>query len=196
MKRGARLAWTSTRMWAVIGGITAIVFLAGVAQAENAWIKGEVRLNLRTGPGNQFRIISGMTTGDAVTVIERGSGWTKIRKQDDGQLGWIPEGYLQPKPPPTVAVAMLEDQVSELTSKLEATTSEAAALRTNNEELAGRDGDQRTEIEQLTLEVMELSAGARWPEWITGASILLVGMLVGAILHRNSTRRPSSRIRI
>lgn len=196
MRRAARLSRTRTQVRAVIAGLALVVPLVGVAQAENAWIKGEIRLNLRTGPGNQFRIISGMSTGDPVTVVERGNGWTKVRKKDDGKMGWIPEGYLQPKPPPTVAVSMLESQVAELTAQLESTTGEASSLRSNNEELAGRDGDQRAEIEQLTMEVMELSAGARWPEWITGASILLVGMLVGAILHRNATRRPSSRIRI
>jgi hypothetical protein len=41
-----------------------------------------------------------------------------------------------------------------------------------------------------------LRAGSRYQEWITGALILALGMLIGAFLHRNSTRRPSSRIRL
>ena len=43
---------------------------------------------------------------------------------------------------------------------------------------------------------MELKAGARWPEWITGAAILASGMLVGSIVQTWASRRPRSRIRL
>ena len=33
------------------------------AQAETAWIRGEIRLNLRTGPGNNYRIVDSIGTG-------------------------------------------------------------------------------------------------------------------------------------
>jgi hypothetical protein len=42
---------------------------------------------------------------------------------------------------------------------------------------------------------MELRAGARWPEWIAGASILAVGMLMGAILQSANGRRARPKIR-
>jgi uncharacterized protein YraI len=180
----------------LIGAVAGAVLLGGAAHAENAWVRGDIRLNLRTGAGTQFRIVGAIATGDGVEILERGASWTKVRMKKDGKEGWIPEGYLQPRPPPTVAVSLLETQVGELTAQLEQSTTEAQGLRQSNEEISARDGEQRAEIDRLSLEVMEMSAGARWPEWITGASILLVGMLVGAMLHRNATRRPSSRIRI
>ena len=63
-------------------------------------------------------------------------------------------------------------------------------------ELSTRDESQRTEIQTLTRENMELKAGARWPEWITGACILAAGMLMGAILQSISARRSRPRIRL
>jgi hypothetical protein len=43
---------------------------------------------------------------------------------------------------------------------------------------------------------MELRAGARWPEWITGACLLAVGMLMGAIVQSVNGRRARPRIRL
>jgi uncharacterized protein YgiM (DUF1202 family) len=169
--------------------------LAGVVRAEQAWVRGEIRLNLRTGPGTQFRIVEGLQTGNGVEILKRTESWTQVRLPD-GKEGWIPAGYLVPEPPPLVRLEQVEKQLARVQEDFEATSSEAKRLQETNATLAGRDGEQQAEIERLSMEVLELSAGARWPEWITGASILVVGMIVGALLHRNATRRPSSRIRI
>jgi SH3 domain protein len=172
-----------------------LLLSAPAVSAEAAWVRGGIRLNLRTEPGTQFRIIGGVSTGDPVNVISRIDGWTQIRLPN-GSSGWIPEGYLQPKPPPTVRLEQLEDEVTKLRAQLEASNAQTAELGATNEILAGRDGGQRSEIDRLKVENSELRANKRWPEWITGASVLAAGMLLGAILHRNATRRPSSRIRL
>lgn len=193
------MARRSARTWAArIGTALALSWVwtaAQPARAETGWVRDEVRLNLRTGPGTQYRIVGVLTTGDDVQILQRGENWTKVRLPD-GKDGWIPEGYLQAQPPAAVRVDQYQAQVAELQAKLEQTESEAARLREENQQVGGRDSEQRQEIERLTLENYELRAGARWPEWITGASILVVGMMVGALLHRNATRRPSTRIRI
>ena len=46
--------------------------------AENGWVRGEIRLNVRTGPGTQFKIVGVAKTGDGVEILERQEGWTKI----------------------------------------------------------------------------------------------------------------------
>jgi SH3 domain protein len=183
----------------VLAGAAAavLVWAAGVgpASAETGWVRDEVRLNLRTGPGTQYRIVGVLKTGDAVNILERSESWTKVRVEGSKE-GWIPVGFLQPGPPAAVRADRLQAQVAELQARLDETGAEAARLREENSQIGGRDDEQRQEIEKLTLENYELRAGARWPEWITGASILVVGMMVGALLHRNATRRPSTRIRI
>ena len=49
--------------------------------AERAWIKGEVRLNLRSGPGTSYRILDGVKTGDVLTVLNRQESWTEVRTE-------------------------------------------------------------------------------------------------------------------
>jgi len=180
---------------ACCAGLLLILAFAGAASAETAWVKGELRLNLRSGPGVQYRILGVVKTGDALEIVERGDGWTEIRAASIG-TGWIPAGYLQSEPPARVRLSQSEAQTSEFRDQLDLVSSEAERLKQENEELAARDEEQRTSIGRLSRENFELRAGARWPEWITGAGILAAGMALGAILRAISTRRARPRLRI
>ena len=162
--------------------------------AEPGWVKGEVRLNLRPGPSNEYRIIGGVQTGDRLEVLELGSGWTRVRAGD--KEGWIPEGYLQDVPTPGVLLEETQAKATELRTQVESLASETEKLKQENSSLGERDGKQRSEIETLTRENLELKAGARWPEWITGAAILTAGMVMGWILHVTAGRRQRPRIRL
>lgn len=163
---------------------------------EQAWVRGEIRLNVRSGPGTQYRILGGVATGDGLTILARGEGWTRIELKDDVK-GWIPVGYLKPEPPPTVRLAQLEVETETLRSQVQTTSSEIDKLRSGNEALSVNDSLQRAEIDRLVLDNTKLRAGARYPEMIAGASILVAGMILGALLHKSSSsRRPTSRIRL
>jgi len=163
-------------------------------QAAPAWVKGEVRLNLRTGPSNEYRIIGEVQTGDRLEVLELGSSWTRVRAGD--KEGWIPEGYLQDVPTPGVLLGETQAKAAELRAQVESLGAETAKLKQENSSISERDTQQRSEIETLTRENLELKAGARWPEWITGAGILTAGMVMGWILHVTAGRRQRPRIRL
>jgi SH3 domain protein len=181
------------------GGMAALGLLALLvalpALAEPAWVSGEVRLNLRSGAGNQFRILGVLKTGDSLQVLERSEKWTKVRTAE-GEEGWIPGGYLNPQPPPAIRLEELEVEVATLRDVLESAESEASGLRQRSEDLASNDSDQKAEIERLTKENYRLHAGERWAEWITGALVLSTGMALGALLSRISSRRGRQRLRL
>jgi SH3 domain protein len=157
-------------------------------------VKGEVRLNLRTGPSNGHRILSEIHTGDKVEVLELGDGWTRVRIGD--REGWIPEGYLQDQPPAAELLSDAQKKASELGGQLAALEAQTARLNGENKTLSERDGTQREEIESLTRENLELKAGARWPELFAGATILAFGMLIGWVMHSVVARRARPRIRL
>jgi SH3 domain protein len=165
------------------------------AAANIGWVRGNIRLNLRAGAGTQFKIIAGVQTGDELRVLSTGESWTRV-ETSEGKVGFIPAGYLETEPPPTLRLALLETETTTLKAELDETRNEAARLRESNATLGATDSGQREEIESLKIDNYELRAGTRYQEWITGALILTLGMLVGAVLHRNATRRPSSRIRL
>ena len=170
--------------------------LALTAAAANiGWVRGNIRLNLRSGAGTQFKILGGVETGDELAVLSTGESWTHV-KTAEGKIGWIPAGYLETEPPPTLRLSMLEAETATLRTELVEIQAEAARLRESNATLGATDSGQREEIESLKIDNYQLRAGTRYQEWITGALILTLGTLVGAVLHRNATRRPSSRIRL
>ena len=169
---------------------------AAAAAAETAWVKGEIRLNLRSGAGTEFKIIGAVTTGDELNVLSTTKKWTQVRTADE-KLGWIPAGYLENVPPPTLRLQQLETEAATLRTQLEEIRAETSGLRESNATLTANDSGQRQEIEALKLENYELRAGARSQEWITGALIVGGGMIVGALLHRrSSSRRSAGRIRL
>ena len=169
---------------------------ADTSRAERAWVKDEVRLNLRTGPGLEYRILGVMKTGDAAEILGREEGWTQVRVDGIGD-GWMPEGYLIATPPARLRLAESEAELEGLRQRLASLDAKTQQLESTSAELATRDGERGEELARLTRENMQLRAGARWPEWITGACVLSAGMIVGAMLHRNtSSRRPASRVRL
>ncbi len=178
-----------SRAAALLG--TALALLPLLANAESAWVRDELRLNVRTGPGVEYRILGVIKTGDQVEVLDGVEAWTKVR-YGEAQEGWIPAGYLQPEQPAQLVVSANEQEIAQLQARVGALTNEAKGLRSDNQRLAAA----REDHERLARESLELRAAVRWPEWIAGASILGVGMALGAILHRSATRRPNTRIRL
>jgi len=183
------------RLACLLAVVAPLLAVAEASRAERAWIKDELRLNIRTGPGVQYRILGVLTTGDSVEILARGESWTQVRGRG-GLEGWIPAGYLQTEAPARIRLARHEADTADLRERFEKISEEVEELRTRNEQLSTRESAQETEMQRLTRENLELRAGARWPEWIAGASILFVGAILGMIVHRSTTRRPSPRIRL
>lgn len=187
--------WRSIAVWAAFA--LAAGFAARIATAaEQGWVKGDLRLNLRTGGGNEYRIIGTVGTGDQVSILTRGTDWIRVETADK-KVGWIPAGYLDATPPPVARLASAEAKVASLEAELSKLKGETSALRETNTALSANDQGQEKQLETLKLENLELRAVSRYQEWLTGAGLLGGGMLAGAWLHnRSANRRPSSRIRL
>jgi len=98
--------------------------LDGLAQATR-YVIDELHVPLRSGQGTQYRILSMMRSGTALTVLESGEedSWSRVRTSS-GQSGWVETQYLTSRP---VAAQRLKQAESEL-----------ARLRSSNEELRER----------------------------------------------------------
>jgi SH3 domain protein len=182
-----------------LGLVLAVLATAALASPDRvlaeqeAWISGDVKLNVRTGPSTSHRIVAGLATGDNVLILARADSWTQVRT-GKGKEGWIPAGYLNSTPPPHIRLEQLESELSSTLEQLTLVTSEAERLREENVTLADRDGEQQSSIRSLTEENLDLKAGARWPYLISGASILGVGMVMGLVMGRSGKKK--SRIKL
>ena len=187
-----RIARAARRVSAAV-----LVFAAAAAAAETSWVKDELRLNLRSGPGNEYRIKGFIKTGDSVTVLSRREGWVQVRttgaEPDDG---WVEDGFLAAEPPAAMRLERMKTETAEARGQFGSLSERVKQLETENGQFKEDDVKQKEELEDLTRDNMELRAGARWPEWITGACLLAVGMLMGAIVQSMNGRRARPRIRL
>ena len=172
----------------------ALLVPAGAARAERAWVKDELTVWVRAGPGNQYRNFRTIKTGDTVEILSRTEGWTQIRAGDSD--GWIPAGFLQPEPPARIRLERHEAETADQRQRFTTISSEVTELRSRNAELTDREKALEAELQQVKDDNIELRAGARWPEWIAGASILVVGGLLGMFVQWSSGRRNTRRIRL
>jgi SH3 domain protein len=172
-----------------------LTIAATAAGAEEAWVKDELRINVRSGSSTRYRVIGAIGTGDKVEILGRLEGWTQIRTPKVEE-GWIPAGFLHGQPPASVTLVERDAQITELDRRVEEITATESRLRLERDELASRDAEQQAEISRLTRDNLELRVGARWPEWLTGAGIVLVGMILGSIVARGSNRRRQPRIKL
>ena len=186
--------WGATRSWLV----GAVLLVAGglpvTAAAQQAWVKGEQKFNLRTGPGTNYRIVGTVNKDDRVQITARESGWTQVRNRD-GDQGWLPSRYLQQSLPNAMRLERTASELETVRKEFEDVSSETEKLQQENQRLLEQESAQAAESRALTEENLDLKAGERWPYLITGATILLAGMLGGALLAKFAGRRPQPRIR-
>jgi SH3 domain protein len=187
----SRIAARAVRLFAAAAALA-----AAAASAETGWVKDELRLNLRSGPGNDYRIKGFIKTGDSVAVLSHREGWVQVRTSSELGDGWIEDGFLAPEPPAGMRLERMKTETAEARGQFGTLSERVKQLEAENGKLSEADAAQKKEIESLTRDNMELRAGARWPEWITGASVLAVGMLMGAIVQSASGRRARPRIRL
>ncbi len=187
------MRFARTARWA---GTAILAFAALAADAETAWVKDELRLNVRSGPGNEFRIKGFIKTGDSVGIVARREGWVQVRTSSELGDGWIEDGFLAAEPPAAMRIDRMRTETAEARGQFGTLTERVKQLETENTKLSEADAAQKEELDSLTRENLELRAGARWPEWITGASVLAAGMLMGAIVQSANGRRARPRIRL
>ena len=145
-----------------------------VARAAE-FVRDEIRINMRTGPGSQFRILKVLVSGDSVTRLAENDSWVNV-KTADGESGWVPAGYLTPEPPASVTLPRVEARLVQAQARIETLQEQ---LSTQAEAVAELDTLRSRNLE-LENENIALGGSEGWKTLGMGALIALVGLGVGA----------------
>jgi len=125
--------------------------------AETMWVDDELIIQLRTGQGNQYRILRGLETGTPVEVLEvnEETGFSKVETRD-GLQGWVTTHYLSPEPVAEQKLAELQKQwqsaqaeLQKLRQELTTAREQKATLETRNAELQSRLATVTEELQQI-----------------------------------------------
>lgn len=125
---------------------------AGPASAQEAqrWIHDELRVDMRTGPSFQNRIIDFLPSGTSLTVLEENDdGWIRVRAR--GEEGWIQGQYTTGTPIAADRLAIAERRLAEVRA-------ERDRLSATLEELRGEAGNLGSAYEEASAEVARLNA--------------------------------------
>ena len=175
--------WFNACGWLAIS-IFVIALCASPASAARRYVRDEIRINMRAGPGNQYKILKVLTSGESVDQVGGVEGWHNIALSTV-QQGWVPRGYLVAEAPASVAVPRLQAEldkagatIAELEQKLATqaeSIKEVETLRSEN---------QRLETDFITL------SNSSWARAIgTGGLIAFIGIIVGAAWPRGGKSR-------
>jgi len=159
------------------------VCLLAAASARADYIGGDLRVNLRAGPGLEFRILKILGEGAPAQKLSSEGDWIQVRTGD--LEGWIPAGNLSSEEPPNVALPRAREKLASAEARVTELESKVATQTKQLEELA----TLRERNRVLEDDASRADATARWKTLATGAAITLVGILIGLLAPRGSGQR-------
>lgn len=135
----------SLRMFAAV-----LIFCSTVSTvfAEHMYISENIRMVVREGPGNEYKIIQTLMSGDSVEVVESGKDWSKIRL-DDGREGWAPTRFLTTNIPSVLALKMLEKKYADLLMQVGGSTEDAVGLTPDTRQMLSEKNVLQKQYEEL-----------------------------------------------
>jgi SH3 domain protein len=116
-----------------IMGICLILFSAPVL-AESMYVNDNMKITLRTGPGSDRKIISMLSVGKKVEVLEPGDEWSLVRL-DNGKEGWVISRFLTDKIPSDIELETLKSEHKSLMENASKIQKENSLLKAENEKL-------------------------------------------------------------
>ncbi len=165
--------------------LLALALLLALPQTAGAdWVRDEIRINMRTGPGLDFRILEVLVSGDRVRRIGTSSNWVHVRTAE-GKDGWVPDGYVMREEPASVRLPAIETELNEAQARVATLELELAGQTAAITELNAL----RADNERLTTENIQLSGSSWWKVLVAGGATVLVGMVIGAVVPRGGSQR-------
>lgn len=123
-----------------------ILFLATIAYAETRYVTDRLQITFRTGPANDRKILSLLTSGQEVLFLESEGEWAKV-SLPNGKEGWVLQRYLTSEVPCRI-------RIIDVTQSLEALKAELEEAKKANQQLesekAGLEVDLKETRQTLT----------------------------------------------
>lgn len=153
--------------------------------ATGDWVRDQLYVALREGPGVDHVRVKTLSSGDEVRVLTARGEWTKV-KTSEGSSGWVPSKYLQPTPPAAQALPQVKRELGKAQQRIAGLEKQLDAQTVALEEHE----TLRTEVAKLENENAAMAGSSRWRTLAAGGVIVLLGMAIGAFVPRSRPDRP------
>jgi SH3 domain protein len=123
------------------------------AHADTRYVSDMLILCLRSGPGNEYRVIKTLRSNTPVEVLEEEEDHLKVRT-DDGAEGWVVKQYISSDTPKPVIIAALKRDVEQLEGMVEKLKKDRTSL---SDELEAAKQSHATRVKELEEEASDNS---------------------------------------
>lgn len=131
--------------------LTVLMLTTFVGMAETKFVSNNLAITLRTGPGNDRKIIAQPRVGTPLEVIQAGEEYSEVRTPS-GKTGWVLSRYLTPKTPARMVLSKLQAEYAQVVEKYNALKQQAAQLDTTSKGLSGDLTATQKALDKLTTE--------------------------------------------
>lgn len=160
-----------------------VLALAPLA-ARADYVRDEVYVHLRAGPGLQYKILKLLKSGEVVARLSETDEWIQARTSE-GQTGWLPADYVSAEAPASVALPQVQAQLAQAQGRIEELDRKLASQG----QAIGELESLRQRSSELEAENARLSVAATWKNMATGVAIMLLGALIGLVIPRGGVSR-------
>ncbi len=128
-----------------------------VRAQTTAYVTDTLEITLRSGQGNDYRILRLLTSGTQLEVLERGETWTRVRVA--GQEGWVRSLYLQDEPGAGARLEQVSQQLQRLRQENRDLSAQLEQLEEGQGELAARNEELVEDNQRMTQRLQEAGEG-------------------------------------
>lgn len=211
--------------------LIAVVLAAAAvaAHAETKYVVDQLIINLRSGQGDEFRIIRTLPSGTKLEILETNTDYSRVRLTD-GTEGWVLNQYISSTPIAKQLLAAAEAKAAKLEEENTRLKKDLSEVSAKEAEVSKQHQDVSSEQKKLAEELNQLRRVAAKPaqienenqqlkkqlldlenehellrrenqmlndssdrEWfLTGAGVIIGGIILGLILPSLRPRKKSS----
>ena len=151
-------------MYRIILGVILVFCLVGPGHgADRAYVTDSYKITFRTGPSLENKIISMLSSGQPLDVLETTDEWSHVRILEKGESaleGWVLSRYLTTRIPWEIQANALMKENSKLKEKLNPLEGELDIATRRGQELAAKLQKTTIALQKLEKEYESLKQGA------------------------------------
>ncbi|HSG88776.1 MAG TPA: TIGR04211 family SH3 domain-containing protein [Pseudomonadales bacterium] len=147
---GVRRALRRALPWMLV----AVSAVASAAAPAERWINDQLRVDMRSGPTFENRILDFLSSGTPVTVLQDGEDWIRVRAA--GKEGWIQSQYTTSTPIAADRLKVAEAELTRLRRERETLTEQLVEVRSDAGRLSSTNAEATAELERVRAELEEL----------------------------------------
>ena len=140
-------------------GMCLVLFSTPVL-AENKYVSDAVKVTMRTGPGNDRKIISLLRVGTKVEVVQPGDEWTLVRLANEKE-GWVINRFLTDKIPSDIELKILKSKYQALKDSASQIQEKNSLLKAENEKLTTEFTVSRKKLQKTTNDYEDLKTESK-----------------------------------